>query len=81
MNLAGFVFVLWLGRRRLPKYLLIFAFAALGLTAVGALSGCNGPGNKYAGTAAGNYTLTVTAVSGGITQTQAVELTVTPPTQ
>jgi hypothetical protein len=81
INLAGFVFMLWLGRRRLPRYLSTIVFAVLGLTALGAMSGCNGSGNKYPGTVAGNYTLTVTAVSGGITQTQSVALTVTLPTQ
>jgi hypothetical protein len=81
INLAGFVFILWLGRRRLPRYLSTLAFAVLGLTALGAMSGCNGSGNKYPGTVAGNYTLTVTGVSGGVTQTQAITLTVALPTQ
>jgi hypothetical protein len=81
INLAGFVFMLWMGRRRLPRYLSTLAFAALALTAFGAMSGCNGSGNKYPGTVAGNYTLTVTGVSGGITQTQTIALTVALPTK
>jgi hypothetical protein len=81
INLAGFVFMMWLGRRRLPRYLSTLVFAVLALTAFGAMSGCNGSGNKYPGTVAGKYTLTVTGVSGGITQTQSVALTVTLPTQ
>jgi len=80
ITLSGLVFMLWPGRRRLPRVLSVLAFAALALTSFGALSGCSGSGDKYPGTVAGNYTLTVTAVSGGITQMQTIALTVAPPT-
>lgn len=78
---AGFGFLLWPGRRRLPRVLLVLAFAGLALTSLSGLSGCGGSGNKYPGTVAGNYTLTVTGISGAITQMQAVTLSVTKPAQ
>ena len=81
VTLAGLVFLLWPGRRRRSKYLSILAFVALALTSLGALSGCGASGDKYPGTVAGNYTLTVTGVSGGVTQTQAIALTVSQPAQ
>jgi hypothetical protein len=81
ISLAGLMFMLWPGRRRLPRLLSMLAIAALVLTSFGALSGCGGPGDKYPGTVAGKYTLTVTGVSGGITETQNIALTVTKPAQ
>jgi hypothetical protein len=79
ITLAGFVFLLWPRRRRLSRYLSIIAFATIALSSLAALSGCGSSGDKYPGTVAGNYTLTVTGVSGGVTQTQTITLTVTPP--
>jgi hypothetical protein len=79
ITLSGLVFMLWPGRRRLPRVLSVLAFAALVLTSFGALSGCGGSGNKYPGTVAGSYNLVVTGVSGGITQTQTITLTVSLP--
>jgi hypothetical protein len=79
ISVAGLIFMVWPGRRRLPKVLSMLAFAALALTTFGALSGCGGSGNKYPGTVAGSYTLMVTAVSGNVTQTQPIVLTVSAP--
>jgi hypothetical protein len=81
ITLAGFVFLLWPGRRRLSRYLSIVAFVALALTSLGALSGCGQSGDKYPGTVAGNYMLTVTGASGTVTQTLTIALTVTKPAQ
>jgi len=80
ITLSGLVFMLWPGRRRLPRILSVLAFAVLAFTSIAALSGCGASGNKYPGTVAGNYTLSVTGVSGGITQTQTITLTVAAPT-
>jgi hypothetical protein len=80
ITFSGFVFMLWPRRRRLDRVLSVLAFAALALTSIGALSGCGASGNKYPGAVAGNYTLSVTGVSGGITQTQTITLTVAAPT-
>jgi hypothetical protein len=54
----------------------------LALGSAGSFIGCSSGGskaatNQYPGTAAGTYTLTLTATSGAITQTQAITLTVT----
>lgn len=80
-SVAALIFILWPGRRRPPRLLSMLAIAALMLTSFGALSGCGGSGYKYPGTVAGSYTLTVTAVSGSVTQTQSLALTVTTPVQ
>ena len=79
---AGLVLMMWPGRRRLPRLVTLLAIAAIALGSAATLTGCSGSGsgsktNLYPGTAAGSYTLTVTGVSGSITQTQTIALTVT----
>jgi Bacterial Ig-like domain (group 3)/FG-GAP-like repeat len=82
-SLAGLAFILWPRRRRLPRGLTALLLAVLSLSSIGALTGCSGNNgsnktttNQYAGTVAGTYTLTVTATSGTLSQTQAIALTV-----
>ena len=57
----------------------LLAIAVVALASAATLTGCSGGGskNQYAGTVPGAYSLTVTATSGGLTQTQAIALTVT----
>jgi hypothetical protein len=76
LSLAGLAFVLW-PKRRLRSRLLVIVAVALGASS--ALTGCSsGSGvQTYAGTTAGTYTLTITATSGAITQTQTIALTIT----
>jgi hypothetical protein len=57
--------------------LAIVAVAAVALGTLSALTGCSSGGHTFAGTTAGTYTLTVTATSGAITQTQTISLTIT----
>jgi Bacterial Ig-like domain (group 3)/FG-GAP-like repeat len=81
--LAGLVMLLMPIRRRLPKAFLVLLVAALALAGAGVLTGCGDSGNskpQYPGTAAGNSTLTITATSGRISQTQTLALTITQPT-
>jgi hypothetical protein len=82
-SLAGLAFILWPRRRRLPRGLTALLLAILSLSSIGTLTGCSGNNgsnktttNQYAGTVAGTYTLTVTATSGTLSQTQAIALTV-----
>jgi hypothetical protein len=79
LSLAGLAFALWPRRRLLSKFFAGFAIAALAFGASGALIGCSSGGttNQFAGTPAGTYTLTVTATSGTLSQTQAIALTIT----
>lgn len=81
VTVAGLLLVLWPRRRRLPQLLAAFALAALAFGSAGSVIGCTDDGSKpttqYPGTAAGVYTLTLTATSGALTQTQAITLTVT----
>jgi Bacterial Ig-like domain (group 3)/FG-GAP-like repeat len=78
LSLAGLAFVLWPSRRRRRSSLLmIFAAVTLALGAAGALTGCGSGKPTYPGTTAGTYTLTVTATSGGLTQTLPIALSVT----
>jgi hypothetical protein len=77
MSLAGLAFILWPNRRRRSRLLAIIAMIGLTLGASFALSGCSSSAPTYAGTTAGAYTLTVTATSGGLTQTLPITLTVT----
>jgi hypothetical protein len=76
LSLTGLACVLW-PRRRLRFKLLVIVAVALGASS--ALTGCSSGsgGQTYAGTMAGTYTLTVTATSGAITQTQTIALTIT----
>ncbi len=67
--------VLFFRRRlRLPSILNVVALLSLG--GLTFLSGCGSGGNTYAGTPAGSSTLTITATSGSIVQTQAITLIV-----
>jgi hypothetical protein len=77
LSLAGLAFVLWPKRRLRSRLLSIVAVMAVALGTSSALTGCSSGGPTYAGTTAGTYTLTVTATSGAITQTQTIALTVT----
>lgn len=78
--LAGLAMLLLPIRRRLPKAFLAMLVAILALAGAGALTGCGGSSKpQYAGTPAGNSTLTITATSGSITQTQTLALTITQP--
>jgi hypothetical protein len=77
LSVAGLAFVLWPRRRLRSRLLAIVAVVAVALGASSALTGCSSGGQTYAGTTAGTYTLTVTATSGAITQTQTIALTIT----
>ena len=77
LSVAGLAFVLWPRRRLRSRLLAIVAVAAVALGTLSALTGCSSGGHTFAGTTAGTYTLTVTATSGAITQTQTISLTIT----
>ena len=79
LSLAGLLFLLLPSRRRFSRILALLAIAVVALASAATLTGCSGGGskNQYAGTVPGAYSLTVTATSGGLTQTQAIALTVT----
>jgi hypothetical protein len=77
LSLAGLAFLLWPKCRLRSRFLALFAIVALTLCAAGALTGCASNAPTYAGTTAGSFTLTVTATSGGLTQTLPIALTVT----
>jgi len=84
LSFASLAFLLWPRSRRLPRLLMVLAAATLAFGSTTALTGCTGGGgsktpNQYAGTAPGTYTLTVTATSGALSQTQTIALTVTQP--
>ena len=79
LGLAGIVFWRRPKRRRLSSVLAALALVSLACGSAGLLNGCSGDGTKaaaYPGTSAGQYMLTVTATSGGVSQTQPVALTV-----
>jgi Bacterial Ig-like domain (group 3)/FG-GAP-like repeat/FG-GAP repeat len=74
---AGLLFF-WPGsrRKRITRvWVLTLVFA--GTAATFSMTGCGGSGNKYPGTPVGNATLTVTATSGSIKQSQTFTLTIT----
>ena len=82
LSLAGLAFLLWPRCRRLPRLLMVLAVATLAFGSTAGLIGCTGGDgsktpNQYAGTALGTYTLTVTATSDALSQTQKIALTVT----
>ena len=72
ITLAGGLLLLWPSRRRRNLWTLVL-LSTLGLGAMTAITGCN---HKYEGTPAGTYTITVSAMSGSITQTGTIALTV-----
>jgi hypothetical protein len=79
LGLAGVVLLRRPKRRRLSSVLTALAMLTLACGSAGLLNGCSGDGAKaasYPGTSAGQYVLTVTATSGGVSQTQPVALTV-----
>jgi hypothetical protein len=79
LGLAGVVFLRRPKRRRFSSVLGALAMVSLACGSAGLLNGCSGGGSKaatYPGTSTGQYTLTVTATSVGVSQTQAVALTV-----
>jgi hypothetical protein len=76
LSLAGLLLLIVPRRRRLYTTMGIVAFALLSTVSIATMSGC-GNGNRYLGTPIGNSTITVTATSGSITQTQTIALTVT----
>jgi Bacterial Ig-like domain (group 3)/FG-GAP-like repeat len=85
VSLAGLACLLWPKRKRFPRSVSLFAIAALALGLSTVMTGCSGgkktvsipPGNQYAGTPPGTSSLTITATSGSISQTQTIALTVT----
>jgi Bacterial Ig-like domain (group 3)/FG-GAP-like repeat len=85
-SLAGLVCFLWPRRRRFPRSASLLAIATLALGISTVMTGCGGgtkkvtvpQGNQYAGTPPGTSSLTITATSGSISQTQTIALTVTP---
>jgi hypothetical protein len=79
LGMAGIVFWRRPKRRRLSSVLTALAMVSLACGSAGLLNGCSGGGTKaaaYPGTSAGQYVLTVTATSGGVSRTQPVALTV-----
>jgi hypothetical protein len=81
---AGVGILIWPRRRRMRGLFMAALIAALSLGSLGMLSGCGGsskppvtPADKYSGTPLGTSTITVTATSGAITQSQTITLTVT----
>jgi Bacterial Ig-like domain (group 3)/FG-GAP-like repeat len=79
LGLAGVVFLRRPKRRRFSSVLTALAMVSLACGSAGLLNGCSGGGAKaaaYPGTTAGQYVLTVTATSGGVSQTQPVALIV-----
>jgi hypothetical protein len=77
LSLAGLFLFIVPRRRRFSSILGMLAFALFSLASIAAMSGCGGSGNRYTGTPVGNSTITVTATSGSIKQTQMITLTVT----
>jgi hypothetical protein len=65
-----------LGRKRIPRMLvLILALASLGI-ATSLFTGCGGGFSSVPSTRAGNYTVTVTGTSGTLQESTTVTLTV-----
>jgi hypothetical protein len=78
VSVAGLLLLMIPRRRRFSAMLTLGLLAVLSLGTLAALTGCSGgSGNKYSGTAAGTYTLTVTGTAGSITQSQTITLTIT----
>jgi hypothetical protein len=79
LGLAGVVFLRRPKRRRFSSLLGALAMVSLACSSAGLLNGCSGDGTKaatYPGTSTGQYVLTVTATSVGVSQTQPIALTV-----
>jgi hypothetical protein len=79
LGLAGVVLLRRPKRRRFSSVLTALAMVSLACGSAGLMNGCSGDGTKaasYPGTSAGQYALTVTATSGGVSRTQPVALTV-----
>ena len=76
-SLATALLFFWPGkRRRLGRVLMLLLLFAAALGTL-SMTGCGGSGNKYPGTPVGNATLTITATSGSIVQTQTLTVAIT----
>jgi Bacterial Ig-like domain (group 3)/FG-GAP-like repeat len=78
VSLSGLLLVVLSPRRRklFRNLRLTVLLLTIGTLTLLSTTGCGGDGNKYTGTPKGVTTLTVTATSGSLTATQAVQLTV-----
>ncbi|MFC6646520.1 FG-GAP-like repeat-containing protein [Granulicella cerasi] len=76
VSLAG-VLLLLLPRKRRRRSLGVLCMAVLAVTSLVLIAGCDNGGDAYPGTPVGTTTLTISATSGSLTQSQTIAMTVT----